>query len=437
MRLSAARRLCARVSGLRRDRFFRRLATLSGGVAAGQLFLALATPLLTRLYTPEDFGVFAVIIAILAMFNSVSSMRLETSLPICRPETLAAGLATTLLLAVCSVALLTLGLILAQFLLLPPTVGTAMREALWTVPIAALLGALALPFTYLRIRQGDFRTYGMSRMARLVSQGSAQIVFGFAGMTRLGLSLGYAVGPGVALLFLLRGTGRELRRLTEVGRRQIGDYLREHWRYPLYMMPAAVLFEAVQFLPAVLLAAIFSPTAAGFFALSQRVLGLPVRFLSRSAGQVLLGEAAQAPGREIARRVRDIVRQFTLLGILIILPMVAIGSGGWEFLFGERWGRAWAFVFALSPMYLLRFVTETVSNMFIITNKQHLRFVSSVALLAITLFSFLTAPHLGIGPLAATVLYSLGCSIVYAAQLVVILSLSEAHGKSSEPAPRR
>jgi len=425
MRLpTLARRVSGHITDLRQDRFFRRLAMLSGGVAAGQLFLALSTPLLTRLYTPEDFGVFAVIIAILAMFNSVSSMRLETSLPICRPETLAAGLATTLLLAVCSVALLTLGLILAQFLLLPPTVGTAMREALWTVPIAALLGALALPLTYLRIRQGDFRTYGMSRMARLMSQGSAQIVFGFAGMTRLGLSLGYAVGPGVALLFLLRGTGRELRRLTEVGRRQIGDYLREHWRYPLYMMPAAVLFEAVQFLPAVLLAAIFSPTAAGFFALSQRVLGLPVRFLSQSAGQVLLGEASEASRGELSRRVRVIVRQFFFLGILIILPMVLIGSGGWEFLFGERWGRAWTFVFALSPMYLLRFVTETISNMFIITNTQHFRFTSSIALFAITLLSFIMAPYFDFGPLASVVIYSFGCSIIYAAQIFIIVSLS-------------
>ncbi len=426
-----ARRLLARASGLHRDRFFRRLAMLSGGVAAGQLFLALSTPLLTRLYTPDDFGVFAVVIAILAMFNSVSSMRLETSLPVCRPEALATGLATTLLLALGTVALLTLG-IAVTVLLLPPTVGAEMRSALWTVPIAALFGALALPLTYLRVRRGDFRTYGLARMARLVSQGSAQIAFGLAGVTRLGLPLGYAVGPAVALVLLLRDTGREMRQAGRIRLSQILAYVREHWRYPVYMMPAAVLFEAVQFLPAVLLAAIFSPAAAGFFALSQRVLGLPVRFLSRSAGQVLLGEVAQASRQELSRRVRAIVRQFTLLGLAIVLPMVVIGSDGWEFLFGERWGRAWMFVVALSPMYLLRFVTETVSNMFIITNTQHLRFISSAALLAITLSSFLTAPYLGFGPLAATVIYSLGCSVVYVVQLLLILSLSEDYGKSPE-----
>lgn len=70
--------------------------------------------------------------------------------------------------------------------------------------------------------------------------------------------------------------------------------------------------------------------------------------------------------------------------------------------------------------------------MFIITNTQHLRFISSAALLAITLSSFLTAPYLGFGPLAATVIYSLGCSVVYVVQLLLILSLSEDYGKSPE-----
>lgn len=428
MRLSTlAGRISDCLADLRKDRFFRRLAMLSGGVAAGQLFLALSTPLLTRLYTPENFGAFAVVAAILAIFNSVSSMRLEISIPVCRPEALATGLATTLFLALCTVALLTLGIAVTEFFLLPPTVGPGMREALWIVPPAALLGALALPLVYLRVRHGDFRTYGMVRMARLVSQGSGQIVFGFAGMTQLGLPLGYALGPGTALLLLLRGTGRALREVTRVRFKQISAYVREHWRYPVYMMPAAVLYEAAQFLPAVLLAAVFSPAAAGFFALSQRVLGLPIRFLSQSAGQVLLGEASEASRSEISRRVQTTVRQFAILGIAIILPMVAIGSGGWEFLFGERWGRAWIFVLALSPMYLLRFIVDTVSNMFVFTNTQHFRFLSSIALLGITLLSFLTVPYFGFGPLAATATYSLGCSVIYLAQLFLIRSLSTAY----------
>jgi len=425
MRLpTLAKRVSGHITDLRQDRFFRRLAMLSSGVAAGQLFLALSTPLLTRLYTPEDFGVFAVVVAILAMFNSISSMRLEISLPVCRPEMLVTGLATTLLLAVCSVALLTSGIAVTEFFLLPPTVGAEMRKALWVVPVPALLGALALPFVYLRVRRGDFRTYGMVRMARLVGQGSGQIAFGFAGMTQLGLPLGYALGPGVSLLLLLRDASLEMRQIARVRLGDIGAYVKEHWRHPLYMMPASVVYEAVQFLPAVFLAAAFSPAIAGFYSLSQRVLGLPVRFLSQSAGQVLLGEISEASSSAISRRVRNVVRQFSVLGMIIILPIVLIGSDGWEFLFGESWGKAWGFVVVLSPMYLFRFVTETVSNILVVTNMQYVKLISSIALIIITVISFILLPKLGFDSIAVTATYSVVCSIVYLIQLFVIRSIS-------------
>lgn len=407
-----------RLTRLSQDRFFRRLALLSGGIAAGQLFLALSTPLLTRLYAPEAFGVFAVIVAILTMFNSVSSMRLEVSLPVCRPETLITGLAACLLLAVCMVALLILGIVASEFFLLPPTVGGEIRLALWTVPIAALPAALALPLIYLRVRRGDFRTYGLVRMARLISQGSGQIAFGLAGITQLGLSLGYALGPSTALLLLLRGAGGDVRQVMRVRLRQIGAYVREHWRHPVYMTPAALLHEAAQSLPAVLLAAVFSPAAAGFFALSQRILGLPIRFLSQSAAQVLLGEASQASPGEFSKRVRNITRQFALLGTAIVLPMVIIGSDGWEFLFGKRWGEAWSFVAILSPMYILRFVAEATSNILIIATAQYVRLISAITLSISTAASFFIAPHMGFDYVATAAFYSVLCSFTYIGQLI-------------------
>ena len=425
-----AKQMFGHITGLSKDRFFRRLAMLSGGVAAGQLFLALSTPLLTRLYTPEDFGVFAVIIAILAMFNGISNMRLETSIPVCRPEMLAVGLATTLFLAVCTVALLTLGITVAEFFLLPPTVGAELRKTLWVVPIAAFLGALALPFVYLRIRRGDFRTYGMVRMVRMISQGTGQVVFGFAGLTQLGLPLGYALGPGVSLLLLLRASNPEIRQLVQVRLRQIWAYIREHWRHPVYMMPSAILYEAVQFLPAVLLATLYSPEVAGFFTLSQRVLGLPIRFLSQSAGQVLLGEASESSRSEISQRVRTVTRQFAFLGTAITLPMVIIGASGWEFLFGERWGKAWIFVVSLSPMYLLRFVVDTICNVFVFTNTQHYRFIFSSALLLSSILSFIYGMYFSLDPIAVVVTYSIACSAIYALQIFIIVSLSMKYSSS-------
>ncbi len=434
MRLTIlAKQVSGHFTEFRKDRFFRRLAMLSGSTAAGQLFLVLSTPVLTRLYGPADFGVFAVIVAILAMFNGISSLRLETSIPVCRSEMLPAAIATNFLVIIVTTLLLTVGVIATEIFLPPHKIGSALRESLWVVPVIALFTALTQPFIHLNVRWGSFGIYSMVRMARPVSQGVGQIVFGLIGPVHLGLTLGYGVGPLFSLILLLRHGTRELLTIREVKVHDICAYIREHRRHPFYLAPSSVIYQAVQFLPAALLATIFSPAAAGFFTLSQRVLGLPIRFLSNSASQVLLGEVGEASRSEISRRVKTITWQFTVFGIAIILPMVMIGRSSWEFLFGERWGAAWGFVAVLSPMYILRFVTETVSSMFILTNTQYIRLVSSITLLAITMFSFLMAPSMNIGPLAATAIYSIGCSIVYAAQLLVIRSLSVRYAKPQKP----
>ena len=52
----------------RRGRFARRLAWLSGGTLLGHLILLITMPLLTRLFTPEEFGLFGVLMALNGIF---------------------------------------------------------------------------------------------------------------------------------------------------------------------------------------------------------------------------------------------------------------------------------------------------------------------------------------------------------------------------------
>jgi O-antigen/teichoic acid export membrane protein len=48
----------------------------------GQAITVLVSPILTRLYTPEDFGVFGVYASILGIVTVVASLRYEYALPL-------------------------------------------------------------------------------------------------------------------------------------------------------------------------------------------------------------------------------------------------------------------------------------------------------------------------------------------------------------------
>ena len=63
---------------LPKGRLIRAVALLVTGSAFGQLLVLVASPLLTRLYSPDDFGVLGVFSALLGLFGTAVCLRYES-----------------------------------------------------------------------------------------------------------------------------------------------------------------------------------------------------------------------------------------------------------------------------------------------------------------------------------------------------------------------
>ncbi|MGB9859042.1 MAG: lipopolysaccharide biosynthesis protein, partial [Moorellaceae bacterium] len=92
---------------LPKSSFTRNVAVLTGGTAAGQAMVVLASPILTRLYTPEDFGVLAVYSSVLSIVSVVASLRYELAIPLAEDDETAANLLLLSLTIGVGVSLLT------------------------------------------------------------------------------------------------------------------------------------------------------------------------------------------------------------------------------------------------------------------------------------------------------------------------------------------
>lgn len=69
------------------------MGVLVGGTTGAQLLAVLAAPLLTRLYTPEDFGLLAVYASLLGLIAVIASLRYELAIPLPTDDTEAAAVA--------------------------------------------------------------------------------------------------------------------------------------------------------------------------------------------------------------------------------------------------------------------------------------------------------------------------------------------------------
>ena len=66
----------AKLNQLRASTFFRNVATLVSGSALAQLVGLACAPILTRLYTPEDFGLLGIFMAVSAVAATIATLTL-------------------------------------------------------------------------------------------------------------------------------------------------------------------------------------------------------------------------------------------------------------------------------------------------------------------------------------------------------------------------
>jgi len=400
------------------DRLVRRAGLLGGATATGQGLLLLLMPVLSRLYTPADFGHFAIFATLAALFLPLVFLRLELSLALCRTRELPAAGSALLLCGLCTLALVTAlswgSAVLAE------DVPAELRTLLWLAPPALVALTAGLPLSPLFVRTGDFRGYALLETLRLAGQGGGQLLLGLLGTGSTGLVLGYAGGAFAAATVGWRrlarfGPVRPPRPRLRLARLHLSRYR----DYPLYLAPGAVAHAATQFLPATLLALLFDLHLAGLYALAQRLLGAPVRLVAQAISQALLGELARGETMDPGRRVDRLLALLALAGALVLALPLLPGERGWTWILGPDWEGFHTLLLLLAPLFLARFLVEAVWNVLVVGGRR-LFFAATAAQLAVLLAAYGGVRLAGAQGLWAVGLHAAGGVLVALAILLAV-----------------
>ena len=361
------------------------VSVMLAGTMTGQAFSVLLSPVLTRLFTPDQFGYLSVYNAVLMIFGVVASLGLELAIPICLAEVECANL-----LALCGITLVSVTCIcgLLIWLLSAETLQLLGVGQLASDRYLLPLGLAWLGSYYIMVavatRAAAFKEIARTRISQGISGPVSQIILGVLNVGTPGLVIGYIVGQASGTLLLLsRVVLAQPGWLHDVSWSGIIAVARRYAGFPLFASWARVLDIAgggtILF---VLFSACYSTEVAGFMFLCERVIMRPLIVVSTSLLQVFTGEAGRAVSQDPAqlrRRFHQVVpRQFLLAGVWILAANVL---AGWAFplLFGEAWAAAVPYLRALSLFYLLQAVLHPVSTTLQMLERQVIAVVWQVA----------------------------------------------------------
>ena len=331
------------------------LTLLTGSVLAHALPLLLG-PVLTRLYTPGDFGQYALLWAVATNLAVVACARYEFALPLekaPRGAALLMALCARLLLAVTAASLLLAGVLLFWQ-------GLALA---WLLPAGVLvIGATQ----WLTLWATRAQRFGLLSAARLVQQGGGavlQVLLGLIKTGPAGLLLGPIVaGLGAAWLLARPAPQGGWRHMARQPLPRLKAMAARHRDFPLYNTPHAFIGALQDTLALLLIAAWAGDAAAGFWALALRYLKAPATLLGGALSQALYPQLLQARS---AAEARTLVRRAMLALALLAAPLAAVlllwGPGLFTWVFGAQWSDAGALARGLGLYIGLHFIASPLS----------------------------------------------------------------------------
>jgi O-antigen/teichoic acid export membrane protein len=365
------------LAGLAEGSFFRDVAKLSAGTLGGRIIAIAALPLLTRLYSPEDFALLAVYLAIVSTIAVAACLRFEVAIPLAENDDDAAHLLVLSLSAALCVSLL----VALAVVFFPSPIGIllgkpALTPFLWLVPLGILMAAGYSATQYWATRAQRFGLIAQTRVTQAGTGVAVMLGMGWLGLAPLGLLIGNMLNIGSGAMRLAAvALRRDVTQLRVIRFSGLRETLRRYRRYPIYSMPEALINVAGIQVPVIVIAA-FAGAEAGFLFLAMQVMTAPMTLLGGSISQVYMSRAPEElrEGR-LAPFTLGIMQRLLQVGTGPLIFIGVTAPVAFLLIFGDQWGRSGQIVAWLVPWMALQFIASPVSMVMYVTGRQREMFV--------------------------------------------------------------
>ncbi len=322
-----------------KNSFLFNVITLVSGTAISQGILLTATPFLTRFYSPEEFGVFALYVAIVGIISVVASWKYEMAILLPKEESDAQALLflSIIITFVTAFVVFTL-IVIFNGVIVRHTTNFALFR--WLVPIGVLVTGLLQVFTAWGTRKEYFNDISASRITQSGTTVLGQLSLKTTKNISHGLIWGHLLGTVISLfVIVVLSIKKHSIKLRGIQKDKIKSNMHKYSNFPKYQSFAVLTNSLSQNLPVLLLTLFYQPAIAGFYSLTHRALSTPIRLIGGSVRQVFYQSAAKTYSNNHSIKNIFLKTTFSLVKVSIIpyLILAIFAPAIFKFIFGNEW----------------------------------------------------------------------------------------------------
>lgn len=351
----------------------RHFTTLLSGRLLSQLLLILSTPLLTRCFSPEDFGVISLIGSLTQIPAMLLMGRLDQALPQSRSHEEAGQILSLCVVFGCVILLSCLGLAwlsgpwLAERYQQPQLPLLLFMTTLLFIPQSVT--QLGKQWSSYRERHGI--TASADVLTTLMRRGAPIPLSYWMGSTPWALLIGQSLGlVGSASLFITQ-LSAEVRSHLDFTASSLKATWQNYRHFTLYLSGSSLFDLFAWSLLPLIIGDFYGLTAVGWFGQAHALLLLPTSLLNQSATHVFYPRLAQS--REDPASLQNLLKRMSLLSIdLALYPLIILiplAPELWSLVLSDAFAMSGELAQVLIPMVIMNVIVSPLS---VLVNVLHL-----------------------------------------------------------------
>lgn len=365
------------------------LMILSSGIA--QVILIITTPIITRLYSPTEFGEFTIFSNIAMILIPIINARYDLLIVNTKNDRSANILSQISFL----ISLLILLILIPIFAISAWLYPNFILDFIFII-IMLFLVSLTNIFTNYLNKGRKYKVLSLINVFRAGSMALLQIIFGLLALGSLGLIIGFSLSyiAGITLGYKTFKKHFNIVRDKE----ETKALFLENKNQLVYSTPSILLnslsFSVVVFFIGIL----YTNTEVGIYGMAIRVLGIPVTIISLGLSKIFMQQANDyyieyGNFRNLLLKFSSIL---VIVSIILYVPLYLFSEELVNILLGHSWVDAITVIKIVIPLFVIRLIVSTVSLSVIVLQKQQLELILQALFLIGTTATFVISKMLNL-----------------------------------------
>lgn len=411
--------------------FLKNVIILTSGTAGAQVIAMLLSPIITRLYGPEAYGLMGTFSAFITIVLPVAALSYPMAIVLPKTDTEAKGLVKLSLYTTITITLVvTMVFFLFNDFIFEFFNIEKLTSFIYLIPVVIFFSGVSQIIEQWLIRKKKFAVSAKATFIQslIVNGGKAGIGFfyPFGSVLIILTALKSVIN---AYLKLIIGKYNIKKVLSSIIREKVSikQVSRKYKDFPMYRAPEALLSTISGNLPIMLLTVFFGPASAGFYSIGRTVLNTPTLLISKSLGDVFYPRISEAANNNenLSNLIIKATLILTLVGILPYGIIILFGPWIFELVFGEEWIVAGEYARWISLWAYFSFINRPSVRSLPVLSAQRFHLIYSIITLIVRISAMALGFYIFNSDIVAVALFGISGAVLNIGLVLITIFISK------------